>query len=137
MVIRFSPPWLIYTIAAAVTGWFALAAGTANAAEIRFYKVNSKGQQSEVGFLRNRDKPGCHNTLGGRDVFRVAQIGFTYCEVYSEKDCEADSALIMNWKGPVKPNSARAQPTERLMPGDMWYFDENEPLEINSWKCQP
>lgn len=137
MVIRFSSRWLIFTAFAAAISWLTFSVGVANAAEIRFYKVNSKGQQSAVGFLRNRDEPGCHNTLGGRDVFRVAQIGFTYCQVYSEKNCEEGSALIMNWKGPVRSNSARAQPTERLMPGDMWYFDENESLEINSWMCQP
>jgi hypothetical protein len=107
----------------------------ADAAEIRFYDINRKGQQGEVGFVRNRDEPGCHNMFGGRDVFRVAQIGFTYCSVYSQKDCPDDEALTMVWKGRVKKNSVRAQPTERLMPGDLWYFQDNEEREIKSWKC--
>lgn len=108
---------------------------TAQAGSIRFYKVNSKGQQSEIGFLRNRDEPGCHNVLGSREIFRVAQVGFTYCTVYAEEDCPDGQGLIMNWKGKVRDNSARAQPTERLMPGDLWYFGENDTREMNSWKC--
>lgn len=115
----------------------ALASGTtaAEAGSIRFYKVNSKGQQSEIGFLRNRDEPGCHNVLGSREIFRVAQVGFTYCTVYAEEDCPDEQGLVMNWKGKVRANSARSQPTERLMPGDMWYFGENDTREMNSWKC--
>jgi hypothetical protein len=57
--------------------------------------------------------------------------------VYAAKDCVEDSALIMIWKGRAKKNSARAQPTERLMPGDMWYFDDNGVREVESWKCVP
>ncbi len=132
MVIR-----AIHGIAAAVllVAWtWSLAA---HGGEIRFYNVNKKGQQSEVRFVMGRDKPGCHNIFGGRDVFRVAQIGFTYCTVYAEKDCAEDSAMVMNWKGKVRKNSARAQPTERLMPGDMWYFDDNGMREVSSWKCVP
>ncbi len=112
-----------------------LATNVAEAGSIRFYKVNSKGQQSEVGFLRNRDEPGCHNVLGSREIFRVAQVGFTYCTVYSAKDCPDDDGLTMIWKGKVRENSARAQPTDRLMPGDLWYFEENGTREMNSWKC--
>lgn len=113
-----------------------MGAGVADAAEIRFYKLNSKQQQREVGFLRNRDEPGCHNILGSREVFRVAQIGFTYCSVYSDKDCMEDDALTMHWKGKVASNSVRAQPSDRLMPGDQWYFEDNQTLEIRSWSCQ-
>lgn len=113
-----------------------IAADVADAAEIRFYKVNSKGQQREIGFIRNADEPGCHNMFGSREVFRVAQVGFTFCSVYPEADCPADSAHVMNWKGKVKKNSVRAQPTDRLMPGDMWYFGDNETREVKSWHCE-
>lgn len=114
----------------------AMAATPAAAEGIRFYKVNSKGQQSEVGFLRNRDEPGCHNILGSREIFRVAQVGFTYCAIYAEEDCPEGGAMVMHWKGRVKKNSARAQPTDRLMPGDLWYFEDNGTRTINSWMCQ-
>ena len=114
-----------------------LSASSANAAEIRFYKINSKGQQSEVGFIRNKDEPGCHNLLGSREVFRVAQIGFTYCSVFSGKDCAGEDVLTLYWQGPVKSNSVRAQPGERLMPGDRWYFENNQTQDVRSWSCQP
>ncbi|GJL83855.1 MAG: hypothetical protein DHS20C01_34890 [marine bacterium B5-7] len=105
--------------------------------EILFYNVNKKGQQSLLGMLPNRDEPGCHNMFFSKDVFRVAQIGFTYCSVYAEKDCPEDAAMIMRWKGRVKKNSARAQPTDRLMPGDMWYFEDNAERKVGSWHCEP
>ncbi|KAA3630446.1 MAG: hypothetical protein DWQ08_06285 [Proteobacteria bacterium] len=124
---------ILLASAIAVSG---LAPAVSDAGEIRFYKVNGKGQQREIGLLRNRDEPGCHNMLGSRDVFRVAQIGFTYCTVYAADDCAEDGALIMNWKGRVKKNSVRAQPTDRLMPGDMWYFGDNDVREVHSWFCR-
>ncbi len=106
-----------------------------DAAEIRFYDVNKKGQQREKSLTLNRDEPGCHNLFLGEDVFRIAQVGFTYCSIYLEKDCPEGEALTMKWKGRTKKNSARAHPTDRLMPGSMWYFIDNLEREIHSWKC--
>ena len=107
----------------------------AQAAEIRFYKINKKDQQSEIRLVKNRDEPGCHNLRRKRDVYRVAQVGFTYCSIYPEKDCPDDAALTMEWRGKVKKNSVRAQPGARLMPGDLWFFNDTKPREVRSWVC--
>ncbi len=106
-----------------------------DAAEIRLYGVNKKGQQREKSLALNRDEPGCHNLFLGEEVFRIAQVGFTYCSIYLEKDCPKGEALIMKWKGRTRKNSARAHPTDRIMPGSMWYFSDNEERKIRSWKC--
>jgi len=111
-------------------------AGAVQADGIRFYKVNDKGQQSEIMLIRKRDKPGCHNLRRSRTIFRVAQVGFVYCSVYAAKNCAEGSELTMHWKGRVKKNSARAQPAERLLPGAMWFFDDNASLKLRSWKCE-
>jgi|SaaInlStandDraft_1057018.scaffolds.fasta_scaffold324126_1 hypothetical protein len=108
----------------------------ANAENIHFYKVNKKGQQKEISMIRNRDEVGCHNFRRIKDVLRVSQIGFVYCSVYSEKNCPESSVHTMNWKGKVKKNSARAQPSERLQQGDLWFFGDNETRPVGSWKCE-
>ncbi len=103
---------------------------------VRFYKVNKKGQQSEILFIGKRNTPGCHNLRRARDIFRVAQVGFVFCSVYAEKKCSDGTEFTLHWKGKVKKNSARAQPTERFLPGAMWFFEENDTRKVASWKCE-
>ncbi|GIT53997.1 MAG: hypothetical protein Ct9H300mP16_11570 [Pseudomonadota bacterium] len=54
------------------------------AASIRFYTVNNQNQQRELYLLPNRSRTGCFNLPVSVDIYRVAQIGFEYCSIYSE-----------------------------------------------------
>ena len=75
-------------------------------ASITFYHINKLGQQYEVRIVRNTDEPGCHNFLKKTSVFRVGQVGFEYCEVFSDKACQADSAVTATWTGSPGTSSA-------------------------------
>ena len=118
-----------------LAGLFVVPGSDATAAEIRFYKVNKKSQQDEIRLIRNRDEPGCHNLRRKREVYRAAQVGFTYCSVFEEKDCPDGKGIVMEWRGKVKKNSIRSQPSERLMPGDLWFFPEDQTRKLGSWLC--
>ncbi len=106
------------------------------AVEIRFYSINDKAQQRELSVIFNRDEPGCHNTPGSPDVYRVAQIGFDHCTVYAAEDCEPGSELVMKWDGRAKKGSKRAKPGTLLYPGSEWLFPDGQPREVESWKCE-
>jgi hypothetical protein len=105
-------------------------------ADIRFYKINKKGQQSELMFVRGDDDPGCHNFSQQRNIFRVAQVGFKRCALFREKDCATDSVIEVRWSGKAKtPNKKR--PTTKITPGSMWMVRAVDPdAEVRSWQCE-
>ncbi|MFT5114418.1 MAG: hypothetical protein ACI8P9_003755 [Parasphingorhabdus sp.] len=130
MVVRFLTLLAVFSIAGIATIPLPSEAG-----EVRFYKISKKSQQSEVRLVRNRNESGCHNFLRNKDIYRVAQVGFTYCTVFEQKDCPNNKGLVMEWRGKVKKNSIRSQPGERLMPGDLWFFKDGEEQTLRSWLC--
>jgi hypothetical protein len=112
----------------------ALAGAAANAADempnIRLYTVNSKGQQDQVSLAFGTGKPGCHNLLPARTIYRVAQVDFAYCTVYSAGDCAAGGAVAARWKG-------KEAPVEKLTPGARWMLPGEAGAKIASWNCAP
>ena len=115
----------------------AIAVDEVKAGEIRFYKVNSKGQQSELLWVRKREEPGCHNFRRAKDIYRVAQIGFAYCSVYAKKDCPSGAEWTLVWKGKTKKGSRRSQPMDQAIPGAEWFFKNDDVREVRSWRCEP
>ncbi len=115
-----------WTTAACLLGLFCNKAWTA---DIRFYTINKKQQQSEVALVVGTKKPGCHNFFPRRRVYRVAQVGFRYCRLFAEKDCRPDSAVTASWKN-------RKDPTDQLTPGSRWFLAGKRGVEIASWECQ-
>lgn len=115
---------------------FAAMSSSVALADIRFYKINKKGQQSELMFVRGDDDPGCHNFSQQRNIYRVAQVGFKQCSLFREKDCATDSAIEVRWSGKAKtPNKKR--PTTRITPGSMWMVRAVDPAaEVRSWHCE-
>ncbi len=97
-------------------------------AEIRFYSANSKQQQSLISFVTGTSKPGCHNFLTKRRVYRVSLVGFEYCRMFAEKNCEAEAIVTARWKN-EKP------PTDMLNPGARWFLAGKRGTKIASWEC--
>ena len=115
---------------------FAAMSSSVALADIRFYKINKKGQQSELMFVRGDDDPGCHNFSQQRNIYRVAQVGFKQCSLFREKDCATDSTIEVRWSGKAKtPNKKR--PTTKITPGSMWMVRAVDPAaEVRSWYCE-
>ncbi len=127
----------VVAAAVIVIGLGVRAAVAGPAVEIRFYSINDKQQQRELSVIFNRDEPGCHNTPGSPDVYRVAQVGFAHCTVYSAEDCEPGSELVVKWDGRTRKGSKRAEPGTLIYPGSEWLFPDKLPREVESWSCTP
>ncbi len=106
-----------------------MAMGAVAQAEIRFYKLTKHGGLKRQVFMRNDDKPGCHNTSGMRKVHRIAVIDFTHCSVYAEKDCKDKSVLPAYWK--KKPDRKET----KLTIGSRWYLNPDENIKVRAWRC--
>ena len=103
--------------------------------KIRFYRVNDLGQQTILSVVRNTDKTGCHNLFKKSRLHRVAITGFQYCEVYSSKNCEADSILAAQWMAKKVKSEDKKHPTTKLTKGTRWVFSKGGNIRAHSWRC--
>ena len=104
-------------------------------AEIRFYSMNEQQQQRELVLVPGAGQAGCHNLPLTRAVYRVAQVGFTFCEVYSEKDCQPGSEHNLRWSATTQ-DPDKTGPTTRITPGAKWLFATPSAAKVGSWSCQ-
>lgn len=114
-----------------ILGLAMIGAGTAAwAAEFRAYRANEELQLDRIPTL-NEDEPGCHNMMLGFSVYRVAQIGFEYCAIYSEKDCQAGTEVPVTWK-------KEKAPVKQFTQGDRWFLvsEERRGRSVGSWYCE-
>ena len=103
-------------------------------AEIRFYTLNSRTQQNQMILVPDASRSGCSDLLIPRDVYRVAQVGFAYCEVYKTRGCESGTEHTLTWSGALQPNQ-ESQPKTRITPGSEWLFTQNSTEQVGSWYC--
>ena len=103
--------------------------------KIRFYRVNSIGQQTILTVVRNTDKVGCYNLFKKSSLHRVAVSGFQYCEVYSSRNCEADSILKAQWTAKKVKSEDKKNPTTTLTKGTRWVFAKGGNIKAHSWRC--
>ncbi|MDJ0956430.1 MAG: hypothetical protein QNI91_06225 [Arenicellales bacterium] len=99
------------------------------AADFRMYTANKLMQQREVTFVLNTDEPGCHNLIKKRRIYRVAQIGFESCTVYSEKNCEEGTEIPVSWKN-------KKDPITSFTRGARWFLPGERGSKMRSWKCE-
>lgn len=99
-------------------------------ADFRIYRANPELQVDRVPTM-NEDEPGCHNLLLTLTIYRVAQIGFEHCTVYSEKECKTGSEVPVSWK-------QEDEPITQFTQGDRWFLVSDEPQghEMGSWSCK-
>ena len=98
---------------------------------IRFYKLNSKGQQNRLIIRESRlKKTGCHNFATKPKVYRLTQIGFQHCWIYTKKNCEEGTAITGLWKG-------EKQDTQFSQGGE-WLFTHHDEkgVRAKSWRCE-
>lgn len=99
-------------------------------ADFRIYRANDEMQLDRVPAL-NEDEPGCHNMLLPLTVYRVAQIGYEYCSIYSHRNCEGGSEIQVSWK-------EKEDPVTQFTQGDRWFLvsDEKRGHKMGSWYCK-
>ncbi|MBO67901.1 MAG: hypothetical protein CL398_06275 [Acidiferrobacteraceae bacterium] len=102
--------------------------------EIRFYTLNSRAQQNQIVFVLNASRTGCNDLLVARNVYRVAQFGFSFCEVYEAQGCPLGTEHILIWSGTLQ-TKRELQPTTRITPGSAWLFAHNSIETVGSWHC--
>lgn len=99
------------------------------AADLRLYTANKQLQQRRVSLVRNTDEPGCHNLITSRKIYRVAQIGFKSCTLYTKKDCEAGTEIGVSWKN-ERPR------VKEFTPGARWFLPGERGSKMASWNCE-
>ncbi len=107
---------------------FLLLSNAAWGAEIRFYTINSRQQQSLISLITGTNKPGCHNFLTKRRVYRISQVGFEYCRIFADRNCKTEAVVTASWKN-------KKQPTDKLKPGARWFLAGERGTKIVSWEC--
>ena len=104
-------------------------------AEIRFYRLNEQQQQRELLLVPGSSQAGCHNLPLARVVYRVAQVGFEFCEIFEKSDCAPGTEHYLRWSATTK-DASKNQSTIRVTPGAKWLFAETDEVKVGSWSCQ-
>lgn len=103
--------------------------------EIKFYRLSRDKRIAEIEFILGTKDTGCHNFTPGRKVHRVSVIGFEFCSLFSESNCDKDSALKAKWKGRTRIESKK-HPLIELTQGSRWYLDPKTNVKAQSWYCK-
>ena len=117
---------------------FSAAAVADHHGNVRIYKLNSKDQFIKQKWLKDKERPGCHDLRRTRKANRFAQTGFAWCTVYSGDACEAGTELPAMWGG-KKYRTADidiSQPQIKLLKGSEWYLNPDKNIRIGSWRCE-
>ena len=102
--------------------------------EIRFYSM-AEQQQRELALVPGAGQVGCHNLPLTRAVYRVAQVGFTFCEIYAKKDCQSGSEHNLRWSVTTQ-DPDKTEPTTKITPGAKWHFATVSTAKVGSWSCR-
>lgn len=123
---------LILTFFTCVLVSLAIATGQAFAIDpdIRFYKANKRLQQDRIVDFGQGDKPGCHDFLKSTRVHRIANYGFEFCVLYSQRNCTEGSEISARWKEDAETRTELAQ-------GARWFpvREDVRGAKVGSWKC--
>lgn len=99
--------------------------------EIRFYKANKQLQTDRIWFTKKKSKQaGCHNFLKAARVYKLVLLGYDYCEIYTQKDCQADSLVgATRKKGTIS--------AKKLTEGYAWLpiSEHKKGEKLRSWQC--
>ena len=99
---------------------------------IRFYKINKIEQTTRMMFADKKGKKaGCHNSVKKTRVYRVNQLGYASCRLYSKKDCASDALIEVNRKKDETP-------VTELTQGYSWHpiSDHARGVKLRSWDCK-
>ena len=101
------------------------------------YKLNSKGQAVNQLWVKKPKAEQCVTAIRNRNVFQFSQIGFSWCQVFSKKDCEPGSEVPAMWGGKRYrvADIDITEPQLRLLRGTEWMLSEETNVTVRSWYC--
>jgi len=97
---------------------------------IRFYNLNKKKQLNRLIIRKKRlEKAGCHNFSGTKKIYRLTQIGYKYCQLFSTKNCTSGSEIQGSWK--------EKKLSMQFTQGGEWLFigENSSGVKAKSWLC--
>lgn len=98
---------------------------------IRFYKANKLLQEDRIMFTRKKaGLEGCHNFLKSARIYRINQVGFKQCQLFTNKDCSANSLLTVMDEDNTQSNI--------MTQGTSWYPEgkDERGKKAKSWQCK-
>ena len=106
--------------------------------KVRMYKLNKKDQPVRLKWLKDTNEEGCHSLFKTRKIFRFAQVGYSYCVLYSGESCAVGSEVSAKWLGKKYKNATFDvdEPQTKLVKGTEWFLSQDENIKINSWYCE-
>lgn len=105
--------------------------------KVRIYKLNNKGQLIQQRWVKNTHEEGCKSSYKRREAHRFAQVGFAYCQIFSENNCLHGSEVPAMWGGrryrmaDIDIN----EPQIKILKGTRWILAEEKNKTIRSWFC--
>lgn len=102
---------------------------------IRFYRANKHHQSSRLYVSKAKSNGlGCHNFKRARRIATIVQVGYESCSIYTQKNCDTESALSAN-------HSNQDAYAERLTSGHGWLpklqsKKDKRGMKLRSWSCQ-
>ena len=105
--------------------------------KIRMYKLNKKKQLVKLNWIKGGGEMVCVNSKKRRDIHRFAQIGYEFCQLFAEKDCEAGTEVTAMWTGKKLRNTDIdiSRPQTKLLQGSEWITHPEKNTAIRSWFC--
>ena len=102
---------------------------------IRFYRLNNQQQGIRLNISKEKTNlAGCHNLKRRKRVATVIQLGFSYCSLYSEKNC-LDESIIHAF------HSKQDTFSKKLTQGYGWQTEQitkkdKKGVKVKSWHCE-
>ncbi len=98
---------------------------------VRFYKANKQLQADRISLTGGESKgEGCHNLIKKARVFKMLQIGFPVCQLYTKKNCDVGTLVSAE-------SERQLHGTYFLTEGVAWFpqGDDEQGVKIASWSC--
>lgn len=102
---------------------------------IRFYRLNNQQQGIRLNISKKKTGlAGCHNLKRRKRVATAIQLGFSYCSLYSEKNC-LDESIIHAF------HSEQDTFSKKLTQGYGWQTEritkkDKKGVKVKSWYCE-
>ena len=102
---------------------------------IRFYRLNNQQQGIRLNVPKEKaNVAACHNFKRRKRIAKVIQIGFSYCSLYSEKNCLDESIIHAS-------HSGQDTFSKKLTQGYGWQTEQitkkdKKGVKVKSWYCE-
>ena len=115
----------------------------ANAGEkatVRVYSLNKKGQATRKKWVKSVRPGQCFNARKAHGVHRFAQLGYEFCELFGDKNCNPDQRVTAMWQGKHYRVGGKeidtSIPQIQLGRGSKWILHPTQNIKVRSILCQ-